>query len=323
MISNLKWSLLVTGIALAAQGLTWVLPPYFGQLFILASINAILAVSLNLVNGLSGQFSLGQAGFMAVGAYTAASVNVFALSGLHGTPVGDQTALVISLVAAGLASGFAGYLVGLPTLRLRGDYLAIVTLGFGEIIRVVILNIQAVGGARGFISIPNSTSAFLVIFILVGCVLLTHRFVMSSQGRALLAIRENEIAAESMGVNTTAYKVGAFVVSSAVAGIAGGLFAHYLSYINPSSFDFMKSVEIVIMVVLGGMGSVSGAILAAFILTFLPEALRPLQDWTHVDLRMVIYSFLLIVIMLVRPQGMFGRRELWEMFRSPLIKPKI
>jgi branched-chain amino acid transport system permease protein len=314
MKSNLMWILILFSIALAAQGLTVVMPPYFSQLFILASINAILAVSLNLVNGLSGQFSLGQAGFMAVGAYVSASMNVFLLSSLHGNVFGDQLALVISLIVAATASGFAGYLVGLPTLRLRGDYLAIVTLGFGEIIRVIILNIQAVGGARGFINIPNSTSAFLVIFILAFCVLLTHRFVMASQGRALLAIRENEIAAEAMGVDTTTYKVGAFVVSSAVAGVAGGLFAHYLSYINPSSFSFMKSVEIVIMVVLGGTGSVSGAILAAFILTFLPEALRPLQDLTHVDLRMVIYSLLLILMMLLRPQGIFGRRELWQLF---------
>ena len=315
MKSNMMWILILFGSAFAAQGLTMVMPPYFSQLFILASINAILAVSLNLVNGLSGQFSLGQAGFMAVGAYVAASMNVFLLSSLHGNHFGDQLALIISLIAAAVASGFAGYLVGLPTLRLRGDYLAIVTLGFGEIIRVIILNIQAVGGARGFINIPNSTSAFLVIFILAFCVLLTHRFVMASQGRALLAIRENEIAAEAMGVDTTTYKVGAFVVSSAVAGVAGGLFAHYLSYINPSSFDFMKSVEIVIMVVLGGMGSVSGAILAAFILTFLPEALRPLQDLTHVDLRMVIYSLMLILMMLLRPQGIFGRRELWQVLK--------
>jgi branched-chain amino acid transport system permease protein len=315
MKSNMMWVLILFGIALAAQGLTMVMPPYFSQLFILASINAILAVSLNLVNGLSGQFSLGQAGFMAVGAYVAASMNVFLLSSLHGNPFGDQLALVISLIVAAIASGFVGYLVGLPTLRLRGDYLAIVTLGFGEIIRVIILNIQSVGGARGFINIPNSTSAFLVIFILAFCVLLTHRFVMASQGRALLAIRENEIAAEAMGVDTTSYKVGAFVVSSAVAGVAGGLFAHYLSYINPSSFDFMKSVEIVIMVVLGGMGSVSGAILAAFILTFLPEALRPLQDLTHVDLRMVIYSLMLILMTLLRPQGIFGRRELWQVLK--------
>jgi branched-chain amino acid transport system permease protein len=180
---------------------------------------------------------------------------------------------------------------------------------------VVILNIQAVGGARGLPAIPGSTTAFLTAFVLAACVLATHRFVLSTHGRALLAIRENEIAAEAMGVNTTRYKVQAFAVSSGVAGIAGGLFAHYLSFISPSSFDFMKSVEIVIMVVLGGMGSVSGSIVAAFIITFLPEALRPLQQWTGVDLRMVIYSLSLILMMLLRPKGMFGRKELWQMFQ--------
>ena len=306
MKSNLKFVLLLLAISAAAQGLATVMPPYFSELFTLACINAILAVSLNLVNGLSGQFSLGHAGFMAVGAYTSASVNVFFLSFLHGNPAGDQLALVLSLVAAALVSALAGYVVGLPSLRLKGDYLAIVTLGFGEIIRVIILNIQTVGGARGFIGIPTTSTPFLVVFVLVLSVLLTHRFVMSSHGRALLAIRENEIAAEAMGVNTTYYKVQAFVVSAAGAGVAGGLFAHYLSYINPSSFDFMKSVEIVIMVVMGGMGSVSGSIVAAFILTFLPEALRPLQDITHVDLRMVIYGFVLIVAMLVMPRGIAG-----------------
>jgi branched-chain amino acid transport system permease protein len=316
MKSNLLFLLLLIGISLAAQGITMVLPDYFGQLFMLACINAILAVSLNLVNGLSGQFSLGHAGFMAVGAYASASVDMFLLEGLHGTAWGGQAALLLSLLAAALVSALAGYLVGMPSLRLKGDYLAIATLGFGEIIRVVILNIEKVGGARGLFGIPTTTSAFLVVFVLAACVLATHRFVASSHGRALLAVRENEIAAEAIGVDTTHYKVQAFMVSAAVSGVAGGLYAHYLSYINPSSFDFMKSVEIVIMVVLGGMGSVSGSILAAFLLTFLPEALRPLQDLTHVDLRMVIYSFLLILMMFIRPKGMFGRKELWELFRK-------
>ncbi len=318
MKSNLQATLLLLAVAGAAQGLALVLPPYFTELFIFALINAILAVSLNLVNGLSGQFSLGHAGFMAVGAYTSASVDVFLLSPLHGTAFGNQAALILSLLAAALVSAFAGYLIGLPTLRLRGDYLAIATLGFGEIIRVVILNIQAVGGARGFIGIPGTTTAFLTALVLAACVLATHRFVLSTHGRALLAIRENEIAAEAMGVNTTRYKVQTFVAASGVAGIAGGLFAHYLCFINPSSFDFMKSVEIVIMVVLGGMGSVSGSILAAFIITFLPEALRPLQQVTGVDLRMVIYSLSLILMMLLRPKGMFGRKELWQMFQRKI-----
>jgi branched-chain amino acid transport system permease protein len=356
MKSNLTGALILLSAAFVAQVLAYYLPPYFTELFIFALINAILAVSLNLVNGLSGQFSLGHAGFMAVGAYTSASVDVFFLKlmpgkeasclgkaalhlhNLHSAQTGNdfyassiyflaksfdylqtsviwsQFALLLSLLAAALASALAGYLVGLPSLRLRGDYLAIATLGFGEIIRVVILNIQAVGGARGLPDIPGSSTAFLSAFILAACVLATHRFVVSTHGRALLSIRENEIAAEAMGVNTTRYKVQAFVVSSAVAGVAGGLFAHYLSFISPSSFDFMKSVEIVIMVVLGGMGSVSGSILAAFIITFLPEALRPLQQWTGVDLRMVIYSLSLILMMLLRPKGMFGRKELWQMF---------
>ncbi len=320
MKSNLNGTLILLGVAGIAQGLAYLLPPYFTELFIFALINAILAVSLNLVNGLSGQFSLGHAGFMAVGAYTSASVDVFLLGPMHGTFIGEQAALILSLLAAALASALAGYLVGLPTLRLRGDYLAIATLGFGEIIRVVILNIQAVGGARGFPGIPGSTTAFLTAFVLAACVLATHRFVLSTHGRALLAIRENEIAAEAMGVNTTRYKVQAFAVASGVAGIAGGLFAHYLSFISPSSFDFMKSVEIVIMVVLGGMGSVSGSIVAAFIITFLPEALRPLQQWTGVDLRMVIYSLSLILMMLLRPKGMFGRKELWQIFGERFAK---
>jgi len=313
MAQNLRTLLFLLAASLLAQGLAWVLPPYFSQVFMLACINAILAVSLNLVNGLSGQFSLGHAGFMAVGAYTAASVNVFLLSPLQTNPVGEQVALILSLLVAALASGFVGYLVGLPSLRLKGDYLAIVTLGFGEIIRVVILNIQSVGGARGFIGIPDTTSAFLVAFTLALCVVATHRLVKSSHGRALLAIREDEVAAEAMGVDTTKFKVGAFTAAAAVAGVAGGLFAHYLQYINPATFGFMKSVEIVIMVVLGGMGSVSGSILAAFLLTLLPEALRPLQEVTKLDLRMVIYSLLLVVVMLVRPQGMFGRKELWDL----------
>ena len=316
MRMNLLYLLILLAVSAVAQGLSWALPDYFSVLFTIACINAILAVSLNLVNGLSGQFSLGHAGFMAVGAYTSASVNMFLLPSWHGSFIGDQCALLFSLLAGALASALAGYLVGLPSLRLKGDYLAIATLGFGEIIRVVILNIQQVGGARGLFGIPHSSSAFLVVFVLVLCVMATHRFVKSSHGRALLAIRENEIAAEAMGVNTTHYKVQTFVISAAVAGVAGGLYAHHFTGITPGYFDFMKSVEIVIMVVLGGMGSVSGSILAAFLLTLLPEALRPLQNWTGVDLRMVIYSFILILMMLLRPKGMFGRKEVWEMLRK-------
>ncbi|HVM32339.1 MAG TPA: branched-chain amino acid ABC transporter permease [bacterium] len=314
-MNNLRWFLILVGLAAMTQGLVLVLPPYLSELFTLCCINAILAVSLNLVNGLSGQFSLGQAGFMAIGAYSSASVSLFLLPGWESSAFGTQAALFISLAAAALAGALAGYLVGLPTLRLKGDYLAIATLGVGEIIRVVILNLDKVGGARGLYGIPAGTSAFVTVLILMGLVLLTHRFVHSTHGRALLAVRENEIAAEAMGVDTIAYKVKAFTASAAAAAVAGGLFAHFLCYLNPSSFGFMKSVEIVIMVVLGGMGSVSGSVLAAFVLTLLPEALRPLQSVTHLDLRLVIFALLLILMMILRPQGIFGRREFWEIFK--------
>jgi branched-chain amino acid transport system permease protein len=305
------------GAALLAQALSSVLPPYYATLFMLAGINAILAASLNVVNGLSGQFSLGHAGFMALGAYVSAavttpSVDLCGLAHLEQVSGGPTAAFILSLLLAALACGLAGYLVGLPSLRLRGDYLAIVTLGFGEIIRVLLLNVEAVGGARGLSSIPSYTSAFAVTLVLAFCVVATHRLIRSTHGRALLAVREDEVAAEAMGVDVTAYKVRAFAVSASAAGVAGGLFAHFLCYLNPSSFGFQKSIELVIMVVLGGMGSISGSVLAAILLTLLPEALRPVQQVTGVDLRMVIYSLLLIVIMLARPKGMFGRREIWE-----------
>lgn len=299
-------------ISLLAQGLVSILPSssdYFVSILTLAGINALLAVSLNLVNGITGQFSLGHAGFMAVGAYSSACISVYLLPGLNG-----QLAFVVAMLGGSVVAGLAGWLVGLPSLRLRGDYLAIVTLGFGEIIRVIILNMDFLGGARGFIGIPAEASPFWVLLLLMfsaaGCI----RLMGSTHGRAWLAIREDEIAAEAMGVDTTRYKVLAFSISSAVAGAAGALFAHKEAFINPSSFDFMKSVDIVIMVVLGGMGSMSGSIIAAIVLTLLPEALRPLAALTGVDLRMVIYSLALILMMLWRPSGLMGRREIWQLW---------
>jgi branched-chain amino acid transport system permease protein len=319
--NNLVWTLILIGIAAAAQGLAMVLPDYFSQLMVYGAINAILAVALNWVNGLSGQFSLGPAGFMAVGAYTAASVNVFLLSGLHGTFLGDQVALLISLVAAALVSALVGYLVGLPTLRLRGDYLAIVTLGFGEIIRVVVQNLDTFGRALGLSGIPQTSSLFAVWFCVFLVVLVARRIVGSTHGRSLWAIREDEVAAEAMGVDTTSYKVRAFVISSFFAGVAGGLFAHFVPIINPGSFTFVKSIEVVVMVVLGGLGSTTGAIVAAVVLTLLPEALRTLFLNIGADaalaqkvdqIRMPIYGILLVILMLVRPQGLFGSREIWD-----------
>jgi branched-chain amino acid transport system permease protein len=276
-----------------------------------AGMNVILAVSLNLVNGFTGQFSMGHAGFMSVGGYVSAYLttqimlsNPALLSGPMATPV-----FIGALLLGGLGAALVGYLVGLPSLRLKGDYLAIVTLGFGEIIRVIILNIDAVGAARGLAGIPPLSSFGWVYTFVVITVFTVWRLVNSSHGRGFLAVREDEIAAESMGVNTTQAKVKAFVISSFFAGIAGGLFAHSLTYLNPQIFSFNRSFEIIIMVVLGGMGSVTGSIVAAIFLTFLPEWLRPIQDYTKIDFRMVIYSLMLIILMLTKPSGLLGTRE--------------
>jgi len=287
--------------------------PYVFQIIVLCGVNIMLAVSINLINGFTGQFSIGHAGFMALGAYGSAMFSLHvgqkwaAAAVAAGAPpvVAEGAALLVALLLGGLLAALAGYLVGLPTLRLRGDYLAIATLGFGEIIRVVITNVDAVGASRGLPGIPQWVNFFWVGIGVVSVVMLSVHVAHSTHGRALFAIRDDEVAAEALGVDTTGYKVMAFVVGSFFAGVAGGLFAHYLSYLNPNSFTFIKSVEVVVMVVLGGMGSITGAVLAAIILTLLPEVLRPVKDY-----RMVIYSLMLIVLMITRPQGLFGNREL-------------
>jgi branched-chain amino acid transport system permease protein len=293
------------------------LNPYYMRVLMLCGISVILAVSLNLINGFTGQFSIGHAGFMAIGAYASAMFSlhlgthwVSALSAAGLAPVlGQGVALLASLLVGGALAAVAGYLVGLPSLRLRGDYLAIVTLGFGEIIRVLINSIEAVGAARGLPGIPAWANFFWVGLWVVAVVVLAWRLALSTHGRALFAIRDDEVAAEALGVNTTSYKVLAFVLGAFFAGVAGGLFAHYNAYLHPNSFTFIKSIEIIAMVVLGGMGSISGSILAAIILTVLPEALRSAQE-----LRMVVYSLMLIVLMITRPQGLLGTRELsWKM----------
>jgi branched-chain amino acid transport system permease protein len=287
--------------------------PYVLQVIMLCGINVILAVSLNLINGFTGQFSIGHAGFMALGAYGSA---MFSLQlGAHWVeklqalglpaPIAAAPALLMALLVGGLLAALAGYLVGLPSLRLRGDYLAIVTLGFGEIIRVLILNVDAVGGARGLPGIPGWVNVFWVGAGIAAVVTLSYHLADSTHGRALFAIRDDEVAAEALGVDTTSYKVLAFVLGAFFAGVAGGLFAHFLSYLNPNSFTFIKSIEVIAMVVLGGMGSISGSVLAAVLLTLLPELLRPVKEY-----RMVLYSLMLIVLMITRPQGLLGTREI-------------
>jgi len=284
------------------------LNPYYLQIVVYIGINIILATSLNLINGIAGQFSLGHAGFMALGAYVSAALTLFAWS--HAPAA---VALPLSLIAGGLAAAAAGMLIGIPTLRLRGDYLAIATLGFGEIIRVVILNTDSVGGARGLFGIPVLASFGSVYACMFVCVGLLWRLVHSAHGKAFLAIREDEIAAAAMGIDTTRLKITAFSIGAFWAGVAGGLFAHFIGYIHTNSFTFLKSIEIVVMVVLGGMGSISGAVLAAIALTVLPELLR-----FGAEYRMIIYSTLLIVMMLTRPTGLLGRTEIteWRFWKS-------
>ncbi len=302
--------LLLNGIFTGAVAPGFALPPYLLQVLCLAGINVTLAVSLNLINGFTGQFSIGHAGFMAIGAYSAAYFTITFGDALRAALVFlpafalDGVVLLVALAIGAFFASIAGFIVGVPSLRLRGDYLAIVTLGFGEIIGVIILNIDAVGGARGYSGIPKLANFFWIYLFAAVTILVVYRIVHSSFGRTLVAIREDEVAAEAMGVHTTRAKVISFVVSSALAGIAGGLFAHYLMYINVRSFTFLKSFEIIIMIVIGGLGSISGSVLGAILYISLTEGLRQFAQY-----RMLLFSFLLVVLMIVRPQGILGHKE--------------
>src|SRR2546423_14557693 len=306
-VRDLVWLALYVAVLVGAAYALDAVPvtgmAYYNRIIVIMGINITLAVSLNIINGHAGQFSLGHAGFMAVGAYFSAFLTFFYFApyveklgaGTRSWAV-QNALLLIAVLAGGAVAAFAGYIVGLPSLRLRGDYLAIVTLGFGEIIRVLILNIDKVGAARGFSGIPKWANFFWVYFFVVITVLISMRLVKSSVGRAFLAVREDQIAAEAMGVDTTKYKVKAFIIGSFLAGVAGGLYAHYMMYLNPTMFMFIKSFEVVVMVVLGGLGSISRSIIAAIILTFLPEGLRAVKDYIPggQEPRMIIYSIMLI-----------------------------
>jgi len=274
---------------------------YFLDVAVTCGINITLAVSLNLINGYTGQFSLGHAGFMAIGAYTAAMITT-TLGNKLLPLVGGQTWILfpLALYVGGVAASVAGLLVGVPSLRLKGDYLAIVTLGFGEIIRVIIQNIDAVGGPRGLIGIPDYTTLFWTFGLAAITVYTVWALVNSTYGRGFIAVNDDEIAAEAMGINTTRYKITAFVVGAFFAGLAGGVYAHFKQYIAPQGFGFDKSIEIVVMVILGGMGNNIGVIIAAILLTILTESLRKFGDY-----RMILYSLLIIILMITRPQGLF------------------
>ncbi|MBL9001417.1 MAG: branched-chain amino acid ABC transporter permease [Phycisphaerae bacterium] len=335
-----------------------VLDPYYAILLVTIGINITLAVSLNMVNGFTGQFSMGHAGFLAVGGYACGIVTYYGSAKVFGSTAmrqgqlcgmpletaglpflgGGEWFFLLALLVGGLVAAGLGYIVGLPSLRLRGDYLAIVTLGFGEIVRVVIQQsgkvIKAgggksaeqlirdaplytlpgsVGGSLGFDNLPKYTSLFWAHLAAAATVLVAYRLKSSTYGRAFLSIREDEVAAEAMGVNTTKFKVRAFVLAAFFAGVAGGLYGSTLGVaLSPVDAGFQKSFDIIIMVVLGGLGSISGAVVAAVVVTLLPEWLRGVAEY-----RMIIYALTLILLMIFRPQGLLGVREAWEM---PLLR---
>lgn len=272
---------------------------YSAQILIMCAINAIMALSVNIICGITGQLSLGQAGFMALGGYA-----TILLTDMAHLP------LPVSIILAALITAFFGFLIGFPTLRLEGDYLAIVTLAFGEIIRVVLVNLKDLtGGPNGkqfntTLTFFDGPAFFVITGILILIIILLQNFIRSTYGRAILAVREDEVAANANGIGVFKYKMIGFVIASFVAGIGGALYVSRIGFIKPDQASFTKSIDYLIFVVLGGMGSTTGAILAAYVLTFLQEILRFLKDF-----RLLIYPVVLIIVMIFRPQGLLGTKE--------------
>lgn len=296
--TNMVWTVLILFVFSLIQVLisTGVINSYYESTLFTICINMILAVSLNLIVGICGQFSLGHAGFMAIGAYCA---------GIVTRMMPNYGGMVIGILVGFAISSIAALIVSIPTLRLRGDYLAIVTLGFSEIIRICIQNMKITNGAAGLTGIPKLTTWPILFAAVVVSVIVCTNFVRSAPGRAARAINDDEIAAEAMGVNTTKYKVIAFVVGAILASLAGSLFANYFYVLNPNQFTFNKSIDILVMVVFGGMGSMSASVLAAIVIGILNMYL---QQFT--DLRMIIYGAALVLMMIFRPQGILGSWEL-------------
>ncbi|CAN7192355.1 branched-chain amino acid ABC transporter permease [Peribacillus frigoritolerans] len=274
-----------------------ILNPFYINTLMFIGINIMLATSLHLIIGITGQFSIGHAGFLAVGAYASAVMTMKL-----------ELPFIIAVLTGGVIAAVAGMVIGIPSLRLKGDYLAIATLGFGEIVRIVLLNIEYVGGASGM-QVSHLTSWPWVFACVMITVLVIRNFTNSTHGRACISVREDETAADAMGINTTYYKVAAFVIGAFFAGIAGSLYAHNFYIIQPSNFGFLKSFDILIFVVLGGLGSLSGSVLAAILLTIVTTFL---QDYP--ETRMIIYSLVLILMMIFRPQGLMGTREITSLF---------
>lgn len=299
-IFNKDWvrkffSLILTFIIVQILISTNIINDYLQATLATICINIILAVSLNLITGFTGQFSLGHAGFMSIGAYTCALITM-RMPTIYG--------FILGVFSGAILAAIVGVLVGLPTLRLRGDYLAIATLGMSEIIRIIFENMHITNGPAGLNGIPRFINwAWLFIFT-AGTILAITNFLKSSHGRACISIREDEIAAEAMGINTTKYKVMAFTIGAFCAGIAGAVYASYFYFIKPNLFGFMKSIDILVIIVFGGLGSISGSILAAILLALISTYFQSFPE-----IRMILYSLLLIIIMIFRPQGLMGSKE--------------
>lgn len=296
--TNLGWLIFIAVAFLAIQLLVFAgtIDAFYEITLMTILINIILAVGLNLIIGFSGQFSLGHAGFMAIGAYCTAIMTI---------KIPTLLGLFVGILLGAIVAGAVALVVGIPTLRLKGDYLAIATLGVAEIIRIAILNMGSLtNGAAGLSDIPYLTTWQLTFIFVVLTLIISVNYIKSSAGRATIAIREDEIAAESMGINTTKYKTIAFVIGAATAAVAGGLHASYFSVIRPADFTFMKSIDILIIVVFGGLGSVTGSIVAAIVLGIINVFLQPFGQ-----LRMILYSLALIAIMIFKPSGLFGTKE--------------
>jgi ABC-type branched-chain amino acid transport system, permease component len=275
-----------------------VIDNYTERVIISIGINVIIALSLNLIVGITGQLSMGHAAFMSIGAYISAVCSV-----TLGAP------LIISLITGCMVAGLFAAMIGYPVLRLKGGYFSMCTLGFGEIVKVILQNIDAVGGARGYTGIPSSVNFTFLFFAVIVVFIVVRNIVNSSFGRTLKSVKNDEIATEAMGNNAHNYKVLGFVIGSMLVALAGGLYAHYITYIEPSMFNYSKSTEFLTYIVLGGIGSNSGAILGATILTLIPEFLRGISSDLN-EQRMLIYGIVVIVMMIFRPQGILGTREI-------------
>lgn len=293
---NKAISLILTFIIIQLLISTHIISDYLQATLATICINIILAVSLNLITGFTGQFSLGHAGFMSIGAYVCAVITL---------RMPTTSGFILGVFSGAVAAALVGCLVGLPTLRLRGDYLAIATLGMSEIIRIIFLNMTITNGAAGLNGIPQFVNWVWLFIFTVGIILVITNFLKSSHGRACISIREDEIAAEAMGINTTKYKVVAFTIGAFCAGVAGALYASYFYFLKPDLFGFLKSVDVLVIVVLGGLGSISGSIFAAILLALISSILQSFSE-----IRMIIYALTLIIIMIFRPQGLMGSKEI-------------